>query len=459
MDNKLTYIFLCSLLPCQPQHDELKPTEGAKLISALAHKHGIPITWIINGDCIKEVSDVISQGHSEFGDDIVIMIDPTVIFDQVGIIPSSKAEETVILRQRLPELIISEQQKVKSILPWSDGKIIGSAFKSPALIQILDELDCIGLWGYRWEDESSDGSSDKGCPWSFFFASKDHYNIPSPLSKNVVAIESSSLDLNAVFHTNNPHVFSVNPKSLWMSGLCTDKDDSYGKALLGEYLKNCQWNRFLTFTQELNAYNMEYASYDIYNRGTIAGLAKITDSFFGEVESNAEIQAFSLNDAINLYKGSFDRTEACSMVFDSIIPQQAEVKFFLPPEPKRKPPYPLMFFYYDSECHLIFREGQMTPVEVKNYAQPPFESRQYIEKDVPSISKFYPSRDRERLIMEFEIESTKRMPYGLVIWDDHSMFSLVSTSARSVKWIGNDLLFLRLDLDDGLNRVEIILSI
>lgn len=455
MENKLTYIFLCSLLPTKPQHDKLKPAEGAKLISALAHKHSIPVTWILNGEFVQEVKDIISYGHSEFGDDVVIMIDPSIIFDEIGFIPSSKAEETVILRQRLPELIISEQKKVKSVLSWSDGRIIGSNFKSSAVIQILDELDCMGLYGYRWEDETS----DRGCPWSFFFASKDHYNIPSSSISRIVAIERSSLDLNAVFHTNNPSVFSANPKSLWLSGLCSDEDNSYAKMLFDEYLKNSQWNRFLAFVQELNAYDMEYASYDVYDRGTIAGLAKLTDSFFSEVESNQQIQAFSLSDAINLYKGSFNRTEACYMIFDSVIPQQTEINFFLPPEPKRRPPYPLMFFYYDSECHLVFREGQMTPVEVRNYAQPPFESRYYVERDVPTISRFYPSRDREKLIMEFEIESTKSMPYGLVIWDDHSMFNLVSSNVRTVKWIGKNLLFMRLDLNDGLNRVEIILSI
>ncbi len=455
MDNKLTYIFLCSVLSNQPKYNGLKPTEGAKLISALAHKHAIPVTWILDGKSAWEVKEIISYGHSEFGDDVVIMIEPSVIFDEIGFIPSSKAEETVILRQRLPELVISEQKKVKSVLPWSDGRIICSDFRSPVVIQVLNELDCIGFYGYRWEDETS----DKGCPWSFFFPSKDHYNIPNPSANGMVAIENSSLDLNAVFHTNNPFVFSANPRSLWMSGLCSDSDNSYGKRLFEEYLKNSQWNRFLAFVQELNAYDMEYESYDVYSKGTIAGLTSLTDSFFSEVESNDQIQAFSLSDAINFYRGIFDRTEACYMLFDSIISQQSEINFFLPPEPKRKPPYPLMFFYYDSECHLVFKEGQMTPVEIRNYAQPPFESRYYIEREIPTISRFYPSRDREKLIMEFEIESIKRMPYGLVIWDDHSMFNLVSSNARTVKWIGKNLLFMRLDLNDGLNRIEIVLSI
>ena len=147
------------------------------------------------------------------------------------------------------------------------------------------------------------------------------------------------------------------------------------------------------------------------------------------------------------------------MVFDGILPINTEINFYVPPEPKQKPPYPLTFFYYDRECQLIFREGQMTPIEMRNYFRPPFESRYYLEKEMPSISSFQPSRDRDKLIMEFEIESIKQMPYGLAIWDDHSMFGLVSANVRTVKWIGTYLLFIRTDLEEGLNRVEISLTI
>ena len=101
----------------------------------------------------------------------------------------------------------------------------------------------------------------------------------------------------------------------------------------------------------------------------------------------------------------------------------------------------------------------MTPIEMRNYFRPPFDSRHHLEKEMPSISSFRPDRDRDKLILEFEIESIKQMPFGLAIWDDHSMFNLVSTNARLVKWIGTHLLFIRLDLQEGLNRVEISLTI
>jgi hypothetical protein len=204
---------------------------------------------------------------------------------------------------------------------------------------------------------------------------------------------------------------------------------------------------------------MEYTSYDSYNKGTIARTADIMEGFFNEAASNTNIQVLTLPQAVNYYREQFEYTESCYMVFDSIVPPDLNIDFYVPPAPRQKPPYPLTFFYYDRECQLIFKEGQMIPIEVRNYVQPPFESKYYTEKEIPSITSFRPAREKEKLILEFDIESTKRMPYGLAIWDDHSKFNLVSTDARIVKWIGTYLLFIRVDLDVGLNQIEVQLTI
>jgi len=324
--------------------------------------------------------------------------------------------------------------------------------KTEVLIEILEELGCIGLWGYPWGREH-------GCPWSFFYASREHCDAPPQLAGGLVAVESTSLDLNSVFHSGNARVFSAEPNALRMSGLHADENLAYPKALLGEYLKNCSWNRFMTFLQQQPAYQMEYAGYDAYDKGTIRDIAGILGDFFHEVISNPGIQALALPEAIRLYKREFEYTESCYMAFDGILPLNVDIDFHDSPMPKQNPPYPFTFFYYDRECQLVFQEGQMTPIEMRNYVHPPFESKYYVEKEMPSISSFRPARDRDKLIMEFEIESIKRMPFGLVIWDDHSMFNLVSTNARLVKWIGNYLLFIRMDLEEGLNRMEVSLVI
>jgi len=457
MSNQLLYTFLCSTKVCETRHGKVVPLDGIRLVAALAHKYGIPVTWVVDNESVEAAKDIINQGHIEYNDDLVLMIEPFSVLKEVT--APSKAEELVILRQRLPEFIRLEQSKIKRLFPWTEARIIGASQKSSVLIQVLEEMDCIGLWGYRWEDSEADSIADGGCPWSFFFASRNHHNIPSPYSGKLVAIQDTSIDLNSVFYTGNSHIFSSVPSYLRRSGLCKDDNSDYAKSLLDEYLINLPWNRFLIFTQYQPACDMEYDSYEVYDKGIIASTARIMEVFFQEVVSNPQIDPMTLSQAVRIYAHEFDRTESSYMIFDSISSSQADIDFFVPPKPKSKPPYPLTFFYYDSECLMIFREGQMTPVEVRNYIQPPFESRYNIEKEIPFISAFRPSRDRDKLIMEFEIESVKQMPFGLVIWDDHSMFNLVSTNARSVKWIGTHLLFVRVDLREGMNLIEISLAI
>ena len=476
MNGRLLYNFLCLATSRETPQGKIAPLEGIKLISALAHRHGIPVTWIVDSHSVQESRDILLQGHQQYSDDVILLIDIPHVLRESGITnPVSKAEETVILRQRLPEFISSEREKVRQILPRTEANVIAADIKTGVLIEVLEKLDCIGLWGYRWGKVERDTSSlakndeaiktsqqfvsDYGCPWSFFYVSRDHYNAPAQYAGGLVAVENTSLDLNAVFHSGNPHIFSAEPNALRKSKLYADEDIAYPKALLDEYLKNCSWNRFLSFIQQQSAREMEYSSYDVYDRKTIGRIANILNDFFYEVKLNPGIQALNLPQTMQLYKEEFEYTESCYMAFDGIIPLHADIDFYIPPEPKQKPPYPFTFFYYDRECQLVFTEDQMTPVEMKNYVHSSFDSEYYVEKAVPTISNFRPARDRDKLIMEFEIESVKQMPFGLVIWDDHSVFSLVSTNARLVKWIGSHLLFIRMDLEEGLNQIEVSLTI
>jgi len=458
MDGQLIYSFVSLATTRNTPDGPTVPIEGMKLMAALAHRYGVPVTWVVDSNAVQESKAVLTQGHKECGDDVILQIDISRIFEESGSMPESKAEEIVILRQQLPELITSQREKIKEALPWTDASVIAADLRSDALIEILEELGCTGLWGHRWRETAED-TLESGCPWGFFYASGERHDAPAQSAGGMVAVENTSLDLNSVFHTGNPHVFSADPDALRKSGLCLDEGLNYPRALLDEYLRNCAWNRFVSFVQQQAAYEMEYANYDEYDRGTISEIASILEGFFQAAKSNPNIQALTISQAIQLHKREFEYTENHYMIFDGIVPPHVEINYYIPPEPKQKPPYPFAFFYYDRECQLIFKEGQMTPVEMRNYFRPPFESKYYLEKETPSISHFRPSRDRNKLILEFEIDSVKQMPFGLVIWDDHSMFSLVSTNARLVKWIGDYLLFIRIDLEEGLNRIEVSLSI
>ena len=110
MDGQLLYTFLSLATSRDTPSGKVVPVEGMKLISALAHRHGIPVTWIIDSHSVQESRSTLLQGHQECGDDVILFIDISRVLEDSGTTPASKAEEIVVLRQKLPEFVISERE-------------------------------------------------------------------------------------------------------------------------------------------------------------------------------------------------------------------------------------------------------------------------------------------------------------------------------------------------------------
>ena len=115
--------------------------------------------------------------------------------------------------------------------------------------------------------------------------------------------------------------------------------------------------------------------------------------------------------------------------------------------------------YYDAECQLTFEEDRMEPIRVTNYISPPVNSRNGAEVNLPQIEQFRPSRSRSQLRMQFTVESTKAMPYGLAVWGNHAGLTLAASNAQEVTWLGDRLLFVRANLQAGKNEIEVVLTI
>jgi len=108
---------------------------------------------------------------------------------------------------------------------------------------------------------------------------------------------------------------------------------------------------------------------------------------------------------------------------------------------------------------LVFQWNRIEPVEIYNYISPPIGSYDGSETTIPQILDFKSSRSRSELRMTIEIESGKAMPYGCAVWGDHVGLGLVETNALSIKWIADQLLLVRTDLEYGQNTLDIRLTI
>ena len=96
---------------------------------------------------------------------------------------------------------------------------------------------------------------------------------------------------------------------------------------------------------------------------------------------------------------------------------------------------------------------------MKNYVSPPTDSRNGIEYTLPQIENFRPTRSRDQLRMQFTVESTKAMPYAFAIWGNHEGLRLAKSNAKTVTWLGDQLLFVRVQLQSGNNDIDVLLTI
>ena len=164
------------------------------------------------------------------------------------------------------------------------------------------------------------------------------------------------------------------------------------------------------------------------------------DDFLRQVCEHEATQVMLLSDAVNDYQLAFQSVSPTFLLMNDAHSQSA-------------------LYYYDDECQFIFENGKMEPVDMKNYVSPPTESRHGVEYSLPQIERFSPTRTRERLQMRISLESTKAMPYGFAIWGNHEGLTLVKSNAKQVTWLGDRLLFVRVELQPGNNEIEVELTI
>jgi len=433
-------MFVYSLVSLATSEERKALSTGAQLLAQIAHKHDIPITWAVSSRSVRAIGELITQWHQTSGDEVLLMLDITpLLAPEIDLMDRRVvAEDIVRMREAFPKYIMAEQDKLKAVLPKADLQTAGALQKNTVLVSALKELGYAGLWGYQWEQSFQtpartefsaprDVDDDKGCPYGFFYPSEERHNAPGQPRSEIVGIPYASVAPDSIVYEKKPYeslcdlAGNLNPDE-WQRTFLT-------------YAENKSWNKFLPFVQQVQA--------DVLSTLDTEGL-EMLDGYFEFLRTQSDILIAPLPSVIFDYWMECSRTEPTYLLQKRNAGEENEKQ---------------SLFYYDDRCQLMFEEGKLTPIEMKNYVSPPLGSKYYTEFDLPPISKFRPSRHREKLVFQIEIHASKNMPYGVAVWGDHSDLKLVETDARDVVWIGTHLLFVRVDLEAGLNQVKVVLSI
>ena len=398
-------------------------------LAEVAHKHGVPVTWGIEATSARAFATDLTEWHTSHGDEVMLMVDIAPIWgsgtdaDNV----SQSAEHIVTMREKLPDYIAAERDRLQKAMEWANPVVAGAGQKNHVLLYALAQVGFTGLWGYGWGNREAEG-----CPFGCFFPSADRHNFCGTSTSGVVGIPHTSL---------LPTQIPLGLEETESTDFQTQILDGTAQRGFDCYAANAAWNRGLAYIQRIDA--VEIAS---LTEEQLNGL----DTYFAYVREAPETQIVSLPDVVRACQETGEQTQPTFLVTNPNSEGKTE---------RSTDSDKLLFSYYDAECQLVFEEGKIEPIQVTNYISPPINSRNGAEVNLPQIEQFRPSRSRSQLRMQFTLESTKAMPYGLAVWGNHAGLTLASSNAEEVTWLGDRLLFVRVNLQVGKNDVEVVLTI
>jgi len=418
------------------------PTEGIERLAKVVHKHNIPVTWLMDPGSGGKMQSQINKWHQEFGDDV------GMVWGHSHATPSANTNA------------LSSHEAMRKLFPWSNVSLAASGLRSNELLAKVKKAGFTGLWGSCWEQTEIDRITDRGAPWGLYYCADDCYKIPARVPGGVVSVEWTARDLCKSIHSGAPTIYSSDPDDVGRTGICTGEDIEYWKGLFDNYIRNTANNTYVFFCQHQEAHEMEYGKVcREYSPADIENSEKMLDAFFSHVRSFGDlVKCVTIPEAIDIYTQHSDMTLPSIMLVDDV--------------PCRKPPFwyskgmatgpwPKTLLYYDIDCQMVFIDGQLKPILIRDYIH----NRKADDPDyfrvakIPEIKVKTPWEKREFTEIPLSIFSEKELPYGVAFWYDFKRFRLDHVEgAQAIGPIQDQVLLLRCNLVPGDNKILIHLN-
>ena len=423
--------------------DRERLLEGVRLLAEIAHKHRIPITWTVDTKSAPVVAKLLTTFHTENGDAPLLMLDIRPIWEtnyeaernaNPGASTEAMASHLVTMREKLPEYITRERERLTRILPWAELSMAGAVFKNDTFLRALEQTGFRGLWGYHYKqpDVPEIGDADRG-GFGCFYPLEASASLDAVVARGTTdadMAQSFEKIVGVPYHT--PTHLAEDAHNLRAALLNGTAQQHYEV-----YVASTAWNQWLGYVEHIDPLTVAHLGQE--------GLERL-DTYFAHVVSIEDTKPLLLSQMVDDYIKQCQKTEPTAVVGASTEIQGETT------EPKST----LKMYYYDAACEFTFVEGVMDPVEIKNYTG---ERVLQSEANKPVLTGFLPTRHRTQLHLAIVVESTRAMPYGIAVWGDHEGLRLTESNVDDVRWIGEHSLFIRLTLQSGKNEFSVKLTI
>jgi len=406
--------------------------DGMRLLADTLHPHGVKITWIVSPESAAIASDTLTRWHESFGDDVAV--------------------HTPVLRGALEdkkEAMLTAREAVGKALPWAALTVAASGHTDPEIAAVLEDTGFEGLWGFCWEQIEVDQITDRGCPWGFYYMDRSQRLCPAS-GRGVIGMEWTARDLLKSFHSGNPCLYSTDPNDVGRGGLCSWENIDYWRHMADNYLRNTRYNEHVFLLQHQEAHEMERSDLcKCYTEEDIRETAVMLDQLAHHIKGSAKMM--TLPEAAKLYRSQYDRTASSYMLWeDSPTPRPNRDYAWSTPVG----PWPKTFLHYDCGAQMVFIEGKVEPVCIRNYARPWTSGEYFAEPDIPYARLVHNTQFNWSREIEVVVHAPRSMPYGLALWGDYALYQIDEAPALlEGKIMSRELTFLRCDLTPGENRL------
>ena len=458
---------------------------GLRGLAGLLHKYGYRGTYYLKQATVRACQADLKEWREKYGDEVGWFAENCTL--------KSAAAELAELR----ELAIG--QPVRSAGQLRYGK---------DWVEFFQKHGVESVWGRCYEQTATDGITDRGCPFGFYYARPDCFKAPNPGSGGVISVPWLSNDLNLVFRTAQQSTFTFDPNDPQDIGVATPGDDSFWVAELNEYKKQTRYNKIVPLVIQ-----QEIEEFDFTTRKGWKESGSVIFENLLKVLKREGIQVVTVSEAVDLYKAAYpEATPPTYGLFGNIaattpiirnnkslqvvtapftIARKAEFKCFGPTfngfyatgrigrtwyyydsKGARLDEFGKNFSYFDKAGLLVFEEGNSTPARITPYSNLPDDA--YKTAILPEMSRWF---DTQKLIPAANVKMVKSerelrvtastvasrslvfsgdsLPYGVMLWGDFSAYRVPSNAPAGTKILGNEGLFIPWVLKEGENHLDL----
>lgn len=426
----------------------MPPLPGMMLLAEIYHELRIPVTWLVSPESAAICKNHLKKWNETYGDEVAMTLPTSASGDS-----NSRAPRMAGGKSK-KDLLAARYSRLQKTLPWAEITIAACGHTDPEAAGILEELGFQGLWGYCPEQIEVDDITDRGCPWGFFYIDPNQRLRPKRKGRGLVGMEWTARDLGKSIFSGNPTIYSTDPNDVARAGICRSGHIDYWDDLMENYLKNTLLNDYVFVVQHQEAHEMQVFPYFCYTKEDAVEAASLLQEFLEGFVSY--VDCMTLSDGVNLYKTSYADSAPSYMYWEDVA--------CLDPNPDYSwntpvGPWPDSFLMYDREVMMAFRKGQISPFLLRNYDLDPTRYPYFEEPVIPNPRLISDTRYHWKREIEIQINSPRKMPYGLVLWGEYSLYRVEnSPQIKDSRIYPGKLLFVRINLEKGENRVRIQLQ-